>query len=224
MSEPKVPERLKIWPIAGVVLVNLAPIAGVALWGWDAFALIFLYWLENVVIGMRTLASLIAAAAAGVMNLFGGLAFAGFFALHYGMFCYVHGIFVVTLFGSGVEGLAMFNLAGAAQALFATHPNLSWGLASIALWQAALFAWFVLRGQARAAIPTALMGAPYPRVIVLHIAILFGGAVVMALNQPIAGLVLLALAKTAFDAAEVLGKTPGFDLAPQAAGKARPGG
>lgn len=45
------------WPWARLSLVaaNLMPLAGVLFWGWDAFLLLILYWMETVVIAFWTL-------------------------------------------------------------------------------------------------------------------------------------------------------------------------
>ncbi len=154
---------------------NLVPIIGVIFWGWSAFALIFLYWLENLVIGVRTLASMFASAVqSGTLRGLGLITLAAFFSFHYGMFCFVHGVFVVTLFGSGMAGISPFELAQAAETLFRNQPGLSVGLLSIVLWQAVQLALFLIRGEAREANPVALMGAPYPRIIILHLTIIFG--------------------------------------------------
>jgi hypothetical protein len=208
VSAPKVSTgATPFWPAAAAVAFNLIPIAGVLLWGWSAFVLIFLYWLENVIIGGRTLASMIASGlASGGTGLAGALAIGAFFLVHYGMFCFGHGVFVVSLFGASqgaVAGDAAFDLPGVTATLFAAHPNLTVGFASILLWQAVLFGLFLVRGEARDATPMELMASPYPRIIVLHVAIIAGGFLLMLLNQPLAGLVMLALLKTAFDVAEV---------------------
>jgi hypothetical protein len=154
---------------------------------------------------------MLASAAIGKeMNWPGALFFAGFFTLHYGIFCYVHGTFVVALFGAAAVGDNMLDMAGAMQGLFAQHPNLAIGLASIALWQVVVFVRFLIGGEAATANPMALMRAPYPRIIVLHVTIIFGGFLLMMLNQPVAGLVLLALIKMTFDIFEALGHVPDF--------------
>ena len=44
-----------------------------------------------------------------------------------------------------------------------------------------------------------LMSAPYKRIIVLHLAILFGGWGVLALGSPLPVLVILVVLKTALD-------------------------
>lgn len=195
------------WPVGAAVALNLVPIVGVLFWGWSAFALIFLYWLENVVIGGRTLISMAASGLAGrSANLLGVFFFCAFFTVHYGLFCYGHGSFVVGMFAGDALGAHMLDLAGAARALFAQQPNLSWGLASIALWQTVLLILFVVRGEAAKTDPLSLMGAPYPRILILHVAIIFGGFLLMVLNEPLAGLVVLALVKTAFDVREASGE------------------
>ena len=43
------------------------------------------------------------------------------------------------------------------------------------------------------------MGAPYGRVVVLHVAIIFGGMAVMALGQPVFMLMVLVLLKLGMD-------------------------
>ncbi|WP_135210859.1 DUF6498-containing protein [Vitreimonas flagellata] len=216
MSEPKVPDQPKTWPVIVAVAINLIPIVGILLWGWSAFALILLYWLENVIIGVRNVASMWASAVfgGGGLMLPAAAFFSVFFTFHYGLFCLVHGIFVISMFGEAENGAFMgdslFDVAGAVRGLFATQMNLAVGFASIMLWQVVQFILFLVRGDAARTNPLELMGAPYPRIIVLHVAIIFGGFLLMALNVPAGGYVVLALVKTAYDVAEIRGKTPGF--------------
>ncbi|MGE0828642.1 MAG: DUF6498-containing protein [Hyphomonadaceae bacterium] len=195
------------WPdVVGGVAFNLIPIIGVLFWGWSAFALIFLYWLENVAIGGRTLLSIVAAGMArGPAAHAGALALGGFFTVHYGMFCFVHGIFVVTMFGQAVETHGLFDLVGVARALFAAQSNLVFGFAAIVFWQIVEFGLFLARGEAARLSPKDLMSAPYPRIVVLHLTILLGGFVLMASGWPLIGVAALAVFKAAFDVAFALG-------------------
>ena len=41
--------------IAVLIALNALPLYGVVAWGWQSFDLIFLYWLENLIIGAFTL-------------------------------------------------------------------------------------------------------------------------------------------------------------------------
>lgn len=210
MSETKVPfDRSKTWPLAAAVLLNLVPVAGVAFWGWSAFALIFLYWMENVVVGVRTILSMFAnAALTGWANWPGAVFMAAFFTVHYGLFCFGHGVFVMAMFGEGFYGSSIIDLAGAMRTVFATQDNMYVGLASIVLWQVVQFVIFLLSGEAKRTNVSELMGSPYPRLTELHTSIIFGGFVLMMLNAPVAGVVVLALIKMAYDITGVLRAGP----------------
>lgn len=190
--------------VLAAVGFNLVPIIGVMFWGWSAFALIFLYWLENVVIGGRTVLSMLLN---GVLTkaLPASLFIALFFTAHYGIFCYGHGVFVVTMFG---DGQGSFDLVSTARTLLAEDRGLGAGLLSISLLQVVQLVLFVTRGDVIRTNAMELMGAPYPRIIMLHLVIIFGGGLVMMLGEPIVGVVLLALLKTAFDVAETTGWRP----------------
>jgi len=206
MSELKVPfDRSKTWPLGLVIGLNLIPVIGVLFWGWSAFALIVLYWLENLVVGVRTLASMVAnAAVTGGVNWIGALFFGAFFTVHYGLFCFGHGIFVMALFGGSFYGDSIIDLGGAVSKLFETQTNLLIGFASIVAWQVVQLVRFVAGGQVRRTNVVELMGSPYPRIIVLHITIILGGFLLMLLNQPVGGILVLALVKMGYDVADVL--------------------
>jgi hypothetical protein len=205
MADAKASRLARFGPAALAVALNLAPVAGVLVWGWSAFALIFLYWLENVVIGVRTAAGIVGAAALNRSSLAAATAVAGFFAVHYGIFCLVHGTFVVSMFGGASSGI---DLPEAMALLFDRESSLVVGLFAIVVWQAVHLAMFLTSREARERPPFELMGAPYPRIVILHVTIIFGGLLLMMLNEPVAGLVLLALIKMAFDVAEALGAAP----------------
>jgi hypothetical protein len=206
MSELKVPfDRTKTWPLGLVIALNLIPVIGVVFWGWSAFALIVLYWLENLIVGVRTLASMFAnAALSGGATWIAALCLGAFFTIHYGIFCFGHGIFVMALFGGSFYGDSIIDLGGAVSRLFETQSNLAIGFASIVAWQVVQFVRFIASGEVRRTNVLELMGSPYPRIIVLHVTIIFGGFLLMLLNQPIGGILVLALVKMAYDVADVL--------------------
>ena len=92
-----------------LVVSNLVPLFGVWFFAWDLSLIMVLYWLENVVIGILNVFKIINARGPQVpaqakpdnvaINNSGRWSLAGFFLLHYGIFTFVHGIFVFTLFG-----------------------------------------------------------------------------------------------------------------------------
>jgi hypothetical protein len=115
---------------------------------------------------------------------------AGFFLIHYGIFWTVHGIFVFALpefaGGSAAFGEVSGSMALAAVALFISHG-------------ASFFLNYLGRGEYRTTSPTRAMAAPYGRVVILHLTIIFGAFVVAFLGSPIGALLVLVTLKTAFD-------------------------
>jgi Family of unknown function (DUF6498) len=178
---------------------------GVLVLGWSVFAVMALFWLENVVIGIFNVARmLITGVRLGAIVFVGALAMAAFFTVHYGMFTAVHGVFVVMLFGTGELGREAMN-SGLIGPVFHMLDRLlidrdGWLAigAIVALHGASFAQWW---GASRAA-PTPLkelMGAPYGRIMILHVTLIAGGFLVQALRAPVAGALLLIAMKLAYD-------------------------
>ncbi len=150
----------------------------------------------------------------------GRAALAGFFLVHYGIFWFVHGVFVFTLplflggpmsAGSpcvtGPDALPSGGFPGLPLAECATGPfgQVLWS--NVAIAGAALFLShgvsllfnYIGRAEYLTASPTGQMGAPYGRVVVLHLTILFGAFAVAFLGSPVAALLILIGLKTALD-------------------------
>ncbi|WP_372619086.1 DUF6498-containing protein [Falsiroseomonas sp.] len=178
---------------ATLVLANLVPLGGALLGFWATYDLILLFWAENVVIGLLQLLRLVVLAAR--RRDWSAAALAPFFAFHYGLFTFGHGAAVVNLLAPPGEA----RLADAVMLLL-SPAGLLWALLPLAASHAISFVVNFLRGgEWRDAEPRTLVGQPYSRVVVLHLAVLLGGAVVMALGEPIAALVLLVALKIAMD-------------------------
>jgi hypothetical protein len=62
-----------------------------------------------------------------------------------------------------------------------------------------MFGVFLYRRDYRETDPMIQMFEPYGRIVILHITILAGGFIVLALGQPWIGVLILALIKAAFD-------------------------
>ncbi len=179
-----------------IVALNLVPLAGVWLFGWQSFELIFLYWLENVVIGAFTVLRMVVRPYNHVIEVAAPAFLAPFFLFHYGMFCFVHGMFVVSLFGPGDSFSG--NLVDVAM-LTISQPGMTVAMLSLVALQA--FDW--LRDTAERGLGSDgvkfLMVAPYRRIVVLHFVILGAGFALAALGDPTIGLVLLVVIKTISD-------------------------
>ncbi|MCA1716022.1 MAG: DUF6498-containing protein [Actinobacteria bacterium] len=185
-----------------LVAVNLIPLFGVLFFGWSLFSIMFLYWIENGIIGFSNIFKIALARAPSSGG--SGFTINGrpvspsnkeiriiFFIFHYGLFWTVHGIFVFVFFGmtSSSElfgGVGLRGVAIAAAALFLSH-----GLS--------FFVNFLGKEEYLTVSPDQQMMEPYSRVVVLHVTILAGGFFADSLGAPLAALVLLILLKTVID-------------------------
>lgn len=182
--------------LAGLA-IDLIPIYAVLVWGWTAAPLVMLYWLENVVAGVMTLPRiLLAGAAFGWRGVIMALFFCAFFTFHYGLFCFVHGIFlqVFMMMSPGWQerqtaGPAfMDDPVGLIGGALTAGPNMIWIVGAGAALQVVLLIWqFGVRGEWKTTNPMAEMFAPYPRIIVLHIGIFAGAGALFLLGEPMIG-------------------------------------
>jgi hypothetical protein len=183
-----------------LVLANLVPLYGVLFLGWEAFPLMLLFWLENVIIGVLNAARMLSVDPHDVSQWAAKLVLVPFFCVHYGMFTAIHGVFVLSFFGidafGRVEGLDVLEVAARA-----VH-GLELELAVLALAASHLFSFFwnyLYRGEFRRATVPALMMQPYGRVVVLHLAIIGGGFAAAALGSPVWALLLMLALKVGLD-------------------------
>ena len=220
------PSIFRHLPLAFLIAANLIPVAGVLLWGWSVFEIVALYWFENVVIGAVNILKLAAAAgdlsepndrrfppdmpdhlrapappslAVHAAKLF----LIPFFTVHYGMFCFVHGVFVFALLGGkgggSMHGGPFTGMGGMIGRIFDSGGV--WFAAAIIASHLFSFGWnFIGKGEYRRATANQVMAAPYGRIVVLHIAILFGAFVITAMGSPVFMLLLLIIGKIILDA------------------------
>jgi hypothetical protein len=206
--------------IALLVASNLVPLVGVLFWGWNLWSILILYWIENGIVGLLNVPKMLMARGgdeSGESGSGGRLFLTGFFCVHYGIFWFGHGVFVLVFlpaiagFRSVVESGATFTPGGLElPGVFtdqgtATGPRadvLLWGaLALLVSHLASFFLNYVGRREYLSRSIGAQMFAPYARVVVLHLTILFGAFVAVFLGQPIGLLVALIVLKTALDLA-----------------------
>lgn len=177
-----------------LVLANLAPLAGVLLLNWQVIDILVLYWAENVIIGVVNVLRMSVTRSAKKWFLM------PFFAAHYGLFCFGHLAAISAIFGESMSG------GTAWQYFFATPFALAWKsplwIAIAAIAASHLFSFFtnfVAGDEYRRTNVRQLMQRPYGRIIVLHVAIIVGGALIQWLGSPVMMLVALVAAKIALD-------------------------
>ncbi|MCI0344952.1 MAG: DUF6498-containing protein [Chloroflexi bacterium] len=212
-----------------LVVANAIPLAGVLFFGWSLLTILVVYWIENAIVGFWNVPKILLArgpvvpleqlprAAASLGPALGGMPGAArvgmalFFLVHYGLFWVVHGVFVFVLpeFAGAYQGdfascapqggllpsegcggpfgaLVWTSVAIAALALFISHG-------------ASFVLNYVGRGEYAQASPARRMGAPYGRVVILHLTIILGAFVAAFLGSSLGVLVSLVVLKTGFD-------------------------
>lgn len=182
--------------IGGVIAFNLIPVYGVFAWGWTSFELIFLYWFENLVIGAFTAGRMLLRRFDSSKQFFRTGFLALFFTAHFGGFCWAHGTFLFSAFGPDtLQSLPLFE---AAMSVIREHGLI---LAALALALLQLMDWVreVREKGIGSVSPNDLMASPYRRIVVLHVTIIAAGAALGALNEPLVGLLILVIVKTASD-------------------------
>lgn len=185
--------------------VDLFPIYGVIAFGWNAVPLVMLYWMENIIAGLMTLPRIfLAGASFGFRGVIAGLFFCGFFFIHYGLFCAVHGSFLIAFIGFGEGALdEVLPAVMDVPAMFAfglrAGAHIDWFVFSIFAFQLMVFVFiFVLRREWKNTTPAAEMRAPYGRIVVLHFGIFAGAAALFILGQPLIGVLALIVFRSLF--------------------------
>jgi hypothetical protein len=187
---------------------NVPPLFCVLFLDWSVGDIVLLYWLENVIIGVINVLRIATADAPiaqddGTPAVGAGLArklsLAGFFVVHYGIFCLVHGGFVVSIFGGDVLGIANPGLSDLAYFMLNDWVML---LAALGLALSHLLSFllnFIGGGEYRRASPDQMMIRPYGRVMVVHVFIFVGGFLTRGHAAPVVVLIAFIMLKTAFD-------------------------
>lgn len=195
-----------------LVAVNLVPIAGVAFWGWRVHEIVFLYWVENLVIGAVNILRIRVAVPDSMPDLakrgvaptgrelfWGKLMLIGFFIMHYGGFCYGHGTFLASMFPAG-EGGGQFNSPGGVLGHMLTDPYALIAIGGIVVSHAySYFHNYIGGGEYLHANVAELMTRPYKRIFVTQVFIIVGGFVMEALPSPLFAMVLFIALKIGFD-------------------------
>jgi hypothetical protein len=219
--------------VLALVAANIIPLFGVLFLGWSTFAIVVIYWSENVIIGAINVLKMIVCApnseaiklslatkdqlkgnsklvqemlAKQVAKMPGAhhaskIFFIPFFIVHYGMFCFVHGMFIFELLADGVP----FDAGGPFS--FTLHvlsrlwqDQLIWAVLALAVSHLfSFFSNFLYRGEYHRVTVLQLMFQPYGRIVILHVAILFGAFLIMAFGSPVWMLVILIIGKTIMD-------------------------
>jgi hypothetical protein len=178
-------------PAVALLVANAVPLVGVLFFGWDLGDIMVLYWLESGVIAFYTVLKI------AIVGKLGALVAAPFFVGHFGGFMTGHFLLIYALFlrggragwapGAGAELYAIFiPIWTSIAALFISHG-------------VSFYMNFLGEREYEDATVSGLMTAPYTRIMVMHLTLIFGGWIILLMGMPTAALAVLLVLKTAFD-------------------------
>ncbi len=200
-------------PVIALLLANTIPLIGVLFLEWDAFFIVLLYWSENLVIGFYNILKIAFSAVPHPLAHLGKFLLIPFFTVHYGGFTAIHGFFVLAIFKKNISSEVMHEktwpcflifiqmLLNVIKQIYSVIPSqMKFAILALFLSHGVSFVYnYLLKGEYKTAEAQHLMGAPYGRVIVMHVAILGGGFLTITLGSPAALLLMLVVLKTFVD-------------------------
>jgi hypothetical protein len=175
-----------------LIAANLVPLAGVLFFGWDLPSVLILFWAESGIIGFYTVLKI------AVVGKLGALFEVPFFVGHFGGFMTLHFLFIYTLFvRSGGSGAVE---PGIGAVLYGIFKPLWPSLIGLCISHGLSFSSnFIGRREYTGITVASLMTAPYNRIVMMQLVLIFGGWAVLLMKSSVPALALLVLFKTAAD-------------------------
>jgi hypothetical protein len=183
---------MKKYSLLSLILTNLVPVLGVVLLNWDLFSVLFFYWLESAVVGIFNIPKMLMAKRTEPAKLPGNsispktrkLSGIIFFFVHYSLFMLGHGLFIFVVF-SPVRIDAFMIIIGLLS--FAASHGISFVTN------------FIGKKEYERVTLSQQMVAPYKRIVIMHLSIIFCGFLINIFSAPVVTLIFLILAKIAID-------------------------
>jgi len=179
--------NLPLWAQIGA---NLFSLALALVMGWDPKLLLFLFWMENVIIGLWQLPRFLLADAKSLAE---ALFKAGFFTVHYGLFTFIHGSLLFELFLK--QTLDMQTL----ETLVFSTSGITLALLGMLLSHGIQFFNDLLTGVTGNTSTAKVMMEPYSRIVIMHLVLLASAFLLSLLPHPVIGVILLSAIKILMD-------------------------
>jgi hypothetical protein len=191
-----------------LVVANMIPLALVLFGHGSVGALVVLYWAENVVIGFYTVLRMLESGRGAAGEKIGK---SFFFCVHYGMFCFVHGIFIMALFLPSEQHAEVRALSRSAEpfgeiwygaraiGLFSLNGLLLPLLALVVSHGVSFYTNYMRNGRYLTSTPQDSFMRPYPRMVLLHLFILGGAFFISQKGSAVLPLTVLVIGKTVMD-------------------------
>jgi len=189
---------------------NLLPLFGVLFFSWSLTEILLIFWAETAIVGFFTFWKLVFSKKiddqelktlealrksnpekykdwkpGNTTKIFLGF----FFPVHFGGFMLGHAFFLVSMFGDVGTPLSSIDLKGvlfSLATLFVSHMF-------------SFFTNYIGKKEYLLYSPQQLMLQPYKRIVIMHMAVLFGGIFAETLGTPIYALIILILGKIVVD-------------------------
>ncbi|PIR76751.1 MAG: hypothetical protein COU32_00430 [Candidatus Magasanikbacteria bacterium CG10_big_fil_rev_8_21_14_0_10_42_10] len=189
---------------------NLLPLIGVLFFSWSLTEILLIFWAETAIVGFFTFWKILLSKKIDDQEVqtiqklkesnpekYNGLKpgkttkffLSVFFPVHFGGFMMGHAFFLIALFGDVGTPLQHIDMKGilfSLSTLFISH----------------LFSFFmnyIGKKEYLLYSPQQLILQPYKRIVIMHMAVLFGGIFAEALGTPIYALIILILGKIVVD-------------------------
>jgi hypothetical protein len=189
----------KLSSIIALITVNLFPVFGVLFMGWNVFPLMLLYWSENVIIGFYNVLRMAVCTPQKNESWFIKLFLIPFFIIHYGGFTLGHCAVIITFFGK-----SFFEGAAGPRLDILLHIIREYGLpyAALSIFLSHGYSFvmnFLRKGEYKRIPIQKLMMAPYGRIAILHITLIFGAFLVLIFKSQVFVLLLFIFLKIVVD-------------------------
>ncbi len=171
-----------------LIVANLVRLVGILFFDWSLFTIMFCFWLESAVIGCFNILKLVI-----VANIL-SIIMVPFFVVHYGAFLSGHLVFIFALFSP--DEMSFSGFFPPPDLLIPQIMKVWPAFLGISLSHGISFFYnFIGKKEFRRSSPEKQMMAPYGRIILMHLTIIFGGWLILALGAPILALALLIVLK-----------------------------
>ena len=178
-----------------LIAANLAPVGGVLFFAWTIEDVLLLYWAESAVIGIYNLARM------WVIGRWKILLLGPFFLVHYSGFMAGHLVFIYALVISSSD--VSVSASGILDHLLLLSPAL---IALLISHGVSFFFNFLGEKEYETTSLSEQLNAPYRRIVVMHITIMLGSLLVMAMDNKLLFVVSMMALKVGLDLRAHLGE------------------
>ncbi|MRX27239.1 DUF6498-containing protein [Kangiella sp. HZ709] len=198
-----------------LLALNLIPLIGVILWQWDIFIVIWLFWLENAVIGAFNCLKILASKGGDQLSVTpkswrSNIGLAVFFVFHYGFFTSAHAMIILEIFSKSFDG-EPWDIWHWTWSWLQSIDGTLWlaVLAMVAYWLFDTIQFYLHESSNKQ--PSKQMVEPYSRIIIAHVVLLLGAIFVVKFGFELAVIILLVLIKMLVNFTDMVKKQTATD-------------